>query len=323
MDNRILGQILAVYEERQRENEREENRRRAEIAAKAPEIEQLLRQRHEMVLASVRGAFVSGTVSSPEKRMAEYNEKIAALLRAKGYPADYLGPVCRCAKCGDTGYVYEHSLKQPCECLKEAYRAFLAQAGEQLDKHKTFERFDPTRFPEEALPGTDVTQREYMEIVRKKCRQFADGVPDGPVKTLLLHGGSGLGKTYLLHCVANAVRERGIEPRYETAYDLLSALKSAYFSRGEPLAQAYFDVPLLLIDDLGMEPMIENITVEQFYNLLNARLNRGLFTVVSTNLSRTELQKRYTERVSSRLLDTRTGMAIPFLGKDIRLLKSG
>ena len=322
MNNRILGQILAAYEERQQENQREESRRQAEIAEKAPEIEALARQRHEMILSSVRGAFAGGTVSVPEKRMAEYNEKIAALLRAKGYPPDYLGPVRRCAQCGDTGYVYENSLKRPCECLQKAYRAFLSQEGGPLDKEKTFERFDPGRFPQEALPGTDVTQREYMEIVRRRCRQFADGVPDGPAKTLLLHGGSGLGKTYLLHCVANAVEGRGMEPIYETAYDLLACLKNAYFSRGEQTAQEYFDAPLLLIDDLGMEPMIENITVEQIYNLLNARLSRGLPTVVSTNLSRTELQRRYTERVSSRLLDTRTGMAIPFLGKDIRLLKN-
>ena len=68
--------------------------------------------------------------------------------------------------------------------------------------------------------------------------------------------------------------------------------------------------------------MWENITVEQLYHLLNARLSRGLYTAVSTNLSRVDLKNRYTERVSSRLLDTRSSLAIPMLGKDIRLIRS-
>ena len=37
---------------------------------------------------------------------------------------------------------------------------------------------------------------------------------------------------------------------------------------------------------------------------------------------RVELKEKYTERVSSRLLDTHTGLVLPFLGKDIRLLRS-
>ena len=139
---------------------------------------------------------------------------------------------------------------------------------------------------------------------------------------LLLHGGSGMGKTYLLNCVGNFVRAKGVDVLYVTAYDLLMALKNAYFSRTGETAQEYFDAPLLLIDDLGMEPMMETVTVEQIYNLLNARLIRGKYTALSTNLNRVELKQKYTERVSSRLLDPRTGLTIAFLGKDIRLIKA-
>ena len=160
-----------------------------------------------------------------------------------------------------------------------------------------------------------------MRVVRDRCAQYAAGVPDGKVKTLLLHGGSGLGKTFLLGCVEAAVRERGVDALYTTAYDLLNELRNAFFSRSGDSVTAFFDVPLLLIDDLGMEPLMENITVEQIYNLLNARLTRGLYTAVSTNLSREEVRSRYTERFTSRLLDTRSGAALHFQGKDIRLVK--
>ena len=65
--------------------------------------------------------------------------------------------------------------------------------------------------------------------------------------------------------------------------------------------------------------MLENITVEQLFNLINERQNARLCTVLSTNLTLTELKTRYTERVLSRLLDKRNCLALHFLGEDVRL----
>lgn len=321
MDSRILAGVLADYDLKRRENEREEARRLEEINALHPDLAALIRQRHDLVLRSVRTAFSGGAPKDPEGVMEEYNRKILSLLQAKGYPADYLSPIRSCPICGDTGYYYEASVQKTCDCLKQAYLNALSRAGMESQTAQTFQNFDMSRFPNDPLPGTDVTQREYMGIVRQKCEQYAAQLPSGPIRTLLLHGGSGLGKTYLLNCIANSARERGIHSLSVTAYDLLMALKNAYFSRTGEAADEYFSVPLLLIDDLGMEPLIENVTVEQIYHLINSRLTQGLHTVISTNLSRTELKEKYTERVSSRLLDTRSGLAIPFQGKDIRLLQ--
>ena len=321
MDNQIWTDVLAGLARRREENEQEETRRLAEIASLHPDLAALLQKRHDMVIRSVRSAFGQGPGADAEATMAQYNQKIAALLAQKGYPADYLAPVRSCPLCGDTGYVYQQSVRKPCECLKKAYQTALSQSGLEMQGEQTFANFDEARFPDEPLPGTDVTQREYMRIVCGKCRQYAENIPNGGILTLLLHGSSGLGKTYLLNCVGNHVRSRGIDAVYVTAYDLLMALKNAYFSRTGETAQEYFAAPVLLIDDLGMEPLMENITVEQIYHLINTRLTRGLYTAISTNLSRTELKAKYTERVSSRLLDTRTGMAIPFQGRDIRLLR--
>ena len=320
MDNRIVAALMADYARMQALNEQEEARRREEIQTRHPDLHALIQQRHSMIMQSVRSG-LTGAAEDPEAKMADYNRRIAALLKEKGYPDNYLDPVCRSPLCRDTGYVYRQSIRVPCDCLKKAYQQALADNGGDVQGEQTFENFDETRFPDEPLPQTDVTQREYMRLVRDKCREYAALLPTGGRQNLLLHGGSGLGKTYLLNCIGNAARQRGVDVLYVTAYDLLMALKNAYFSRSGESAQEYFDATLLLIDDLGMEPLMEGITVEQIYNLLNSRMVRGLYTAVSSNLSRTELEKKYTERISSRLLDTRTGLAIPFRGKDIRLIR--
>lgn len=320
MDNAILSDLLARYEVTRAANEAKEAARQAEIAQKYPGLAQLVRERHETVMRSVRGAFTESVPADMEERMRGLNEKIADGLRRAGYPADYLAPIYDCPACRDTGFVYVQSVQKPCDCLKKAYQAALTRAGGDVSDGQTFENFDEARFPDEPLPGKEVSQRQYMRLVRDKCRAFAEQLPDGSKKTLLLHGGSGLGKTYLLRCVGSRARERGVDTLFVTAYDLLSRLRGAYFGRDDS-ADEYFSVPLLLIDDLGMEPLMETVTVEQIYHLLNARMESGLCTAITTNLSRPELKNRYTERVTSRLLDTRTGEALPFLGRDIRLIR--
>ena len=80
------------------------------------------------------------------------------------------------------------------------------------------------------------------------------------------------------------------------------------------------EAPLLLIDDLGAEPMMQNITVEYLFMLLNERMTAKRHTVIATNLSPTQLQERYGERVMSRILDRSRGVALMLTGKDVRLL---
>ncbi len=320
MDNQAWARAWAELERRREADAREEERRTREIREKHPQLYALVAKRHEMILRAARAGLTGAAPENPEQVMREYNEKISAQLVSLGYPGDYLGPVSQCPLCGDTGYVYENARQRVCECARKAYLAALG--GETKAEGPTFASFDETRFPQDyLLPGTDISQRDYMRVIRQKCEAFARNVPDGPQKTLLLHGGSGLGKTFLLRCVENAAREKGVDTLYVTAYDLLMALKQSYFSNGVEDAREYFDCRLLLIDDLGMEPLIETVTVEQFYNLLNARVSQGLYTAVSTNLSREELRRRYTERFTSRLLDTRSGAALHFQGKDIRLVR--
>ena len=66
--------------------------------------------------------------------------------------------------------------------------------------------------------------------------------------------------------------------------------------------------------------MMRNITVEYLFTLLNERIAAKRHTVVATNLSPVQLQERYGERVSSRLLDRAVCGAIQLKGKDLRTL---
>ena len=82
---------------------------------------------------------------------------------------------------------------------------------------------------------------------------------------------------------------------------------------------ALLETPFLLVDDLGTEPMMRNITVEYLFLLINERMEAGLSTMATTNLTPAQIQERYGERVCSRLFDRASALTIKLEGKDLRL----
>ena len=75
-------------------------------------------------------------------------------------------------------------------------------------------------------------------------------------KTILMRGGTGLGKTHLSLAIANEVTRRGFGVIYVSAPMLMSTLSNMHFSK-ESNDSEYFEMltkcDLLIIDDLGTE----------------------------------------------------------------------
>ena len=115
--------------------------------------------------------------------------------------------------------------------------------------------------------------------------------------------------------------ENGFEVVYDSAQNVVAAFEYDRFKSGyghyEARGEKYMECDLLILDDLGTE-FTNQFTVSCIYNLLNTRLNKGLPTVISTNLSAGELLSRYEDRIYSRILGTDT-VVLRFLGKDNRL----
>ena len=111
-----------------------------------------------------------------------------------------------------------------------------------------------------------------------------------------------------------------MDVRLVSAYDVIRRMRDAFFGRADE-PEDFYQADLLLIDDLGMEPMMENITLEQLFHLINVRRSRRLPMVISTNLTMKDLKARYSERIASRLLDSGLCRVIQIRGADIRLAR--
>ena len=315
----LLTELENEYAQLRADNERTEEMRKEKIRMEQPRIYELTKERENIVFGTLRN-IVNGTASKADdlpERMEKLNEQIRTLLTENGYPADYLAPVYHCPLCKDTGRIGE-TIKEPCECLKKAYQEKLRKKiGLNGMRAETFETFDTSVFPDEKIPGLDFTQREMMQLCRTVCEKWANEYPEAEYRDLLLTGRTGLGKTFLLRAMAERLIERDINVLIISAYKMLEILRKSYFENDDS-ANELLDAQVLMIDDLGSEPLMQNVTVEQLFNLLNERQNRGLSTVISTNLEMAKFRERYTERIASRLRDSRSCKVISLLGKDIR-----
>lgn len=313
--NRLQTLINKEYEERRHRNAEEEERRLQQACEKCPGLGELLKKRHSMILSAARSMF-SAMEKDPEKLMKEYNERIRSLLRENDLPEDWLQPVFTCPHCRDTGYISVNP-SVPCACLTEMRNRLASESLFGSDE-QTFDRFDPTVFSDTILPEYGRSQRETALNNRDQCSRFLDSLPCPRRSVLMLQGGSGLGKTFLMNCIAEGALKKGIDVITVSAFRMLSDLKNAYFDRDDNDCREYFDCSLLCVDDLGMEPLMQNITIEQIYNLFNERFSRNLPTVITTNLTLQDIKARYNERLFSRFSDRQLCQILPMIGKDIR-----
>ncbi len=314
----LLQKVIAQKKALQAKNEKIEQDRIDEVSRISADIARLLQERRQAIFHGLRLALDGIIPHGIEEDTIRRNEQITQLLCDLGYSEDYLSPIYDCPLCEDSCYAGD-SKKTLCSCAVKRYQELLS--GETFAQEtQTFENFSEAFIPNIPIAGQAVTQRAYTRYLKEQCELYADSLPHGPVFNLLLYGGSGLGKTYLLRSIGVRASNKGIQTMALTANALLNHIRASYFARsGETTFSDYERVPLLLIDDLGTEPLWQGITVEQLFALLEHRMSKNMSTVISTNLNLTELGARYTERVMSRLLDDRFSKRLAFLGEDLRL----
>lgn len=144
---------------------------------------------------------------------------------------------------------------------------------------------------------------------------------------LRLSGNLGTGKSTLAALVARAWAEQGREVLFRSMPQLAGALRAASWQRRDPedppteeeLLAALETAPMLVLDDLGTEILGTEAQQERarewLFRVLDARIQNGLATVVTTNFTTRELTERYGERIAARLASRGYTVDIP-LGDD-------
>ncbi len=302
--------------------EREAEERALEVERKIPEIKEITNElsRTSIELSKLilknKGNF-NENFEKIKNRNIQGQEMICSLLTRSGYPADYLEPRYSCPKCCDKGF-YDG---QRCSCFEKMLTRF---AVEKLNSEANmpdcdFEHFSLSYYEGRMDSGVDCFKRmsENLEF----CRQYAERFSSNS-SSLFLLGKTGIGKTHISLSIAKEVIKRGFTVAYGSLLNYLRIIEKEHFGRCEnpetDTLQILISADLLILDDLGSE-FRTSFYESVIYNIVNSRINLGLPTIISSNLSVPELQKNYNDRIISRLFSVYH--ILPFVGEDIRQIK--
>ncbi len=244
------------------------------------------------------------------------------ILKEKGYGSDYLDPIYTCVKCKDTGYINE----TPCICLKQKVTENLYRESGIINllDEENFDTFSYDFYSGE-LDGThQYSPKENARNIVNKTQTFVDEFEMNN-DNLLIRGETGLGKTFLSNCIAKALMDKGHTVLYVTANNLFEKIIADVVmnkdsnEKSKHLYKNVYEYELLIIDDLGTE-FTNSFVSSQFFQCINTRLQNNKSTIISTNLSMKEISARYSERVTSRIVDNYK--VFEFYGENIRYQKA-
>jgi DNA replication protein DnaC len=306
---------------RKQSNLKELEVRRNRIEKKFPEIMELRIKMSSTGARIAKVALEGGDTDTKLEQVRHENTTAAArikeLLMKANYPDNYLDPIYSCKSCKDSG-VYNGVR---CECYKNTLKR-LAAEGINSKSPLTltgFESFDVELYPDtKSKEGYNI--REIMKNNLDYCKNYAEDFHVSAVSNtgLLLSGQTGLGKTHLSLAIAGRVLNRGFNAVYGSAPDLFRKINREDFGREDGnTMETLQSAELLVLDDIGAEPDRQDYRSD-FYNLINSRMNLGNPTIISTNLTMSELKLRYGDRILSRFM---TMKILKFYGNDIRQIK--
>ena len=323
LSNSQYDAIMREYGRQQIENHHKLEERRQEIYARLPVVRQLEAEIAERSVACAKKLLEGdkSVLDRLKEDLKDLREQKSLIIRAAGYPDDYLELHYRCPDCRDTGLIDGRK----CHCFLQAQMKLLhAQSNleDVLERENfnalSYEYYDDT----EILPQLGITNAAYMRRVVAGCREFVRDF-DKKHDNLLFTGSTGVGKTFLTNCIARELMDDFHSVIYLTASDLFDVFSRNKFDydNAEDMKDMYrfiLDCDLLIIDDLGTE-LNNSFTSSQLFYCINERMNMSRSTIISTNLTLARLRDSYTDRVTSRIMSGYR--IIPLYRGDIRLLK--
>jgi len=168
----------------------------------------------------------------------------------------------------------------------------------------------PPRYQKAQLRVNKFMSEERYEVGKKWS--------ENPINSLLLSGNTGLGKTYLMYALAREMFKHlelgGIRWFKSKSLDdqIIENLKM--YGSASYLIQQMQEIPFLFLDDFGIERPTERAE-RDYYEIIDERVAWERPTIISTNLSDSQIKGIYGARILSRLKEF---LWIYFEGEDIR-----
>ncbi len=319
-EQEMLKKIFADYDEDRIKSRMARDRRVEAINAKFPGLSKIEQEITALGMKNFKNILDNPEKSEEynkdfEKNLAALKEKRQKFLEDNAIPKDFDEVKYNCEKCLDTGFIDN----EKCPCLVQKIIDMHYEMSNMKSILHDFSEFSFDYYGNKYIESLGMTEKENMQDIYKKAVAFCD---DGDSKNLLFYGGCGFGKTFLSSCIAKRMLDSGKSVIYESATSLFSDYEDYKFGRKEGTFEEIYDLitnaDLLIIDDLGTE-VLNPVSVQFFFDIINKRTALSKKMIISTNLTPDGILKRYTDRLYSRLLESFE--ILHFMASDIRIQK--
>ena len=173
----------------------------------------------------------------------------------------------------------------------------------------------------------------FENFIKGPSNQFAFAAaqavaanPSGAYNPLFIYGGSGLGKTHLLHAVGHYAQSLypDVVVRYvnseEFTNEFINSVQSGQFGKAQEFQRRYRDIDILLIDDIQFLQRAPE-TMEAFFHTFNTLYNSDKQIVITSDLPPKELGG-FEDRMRSRFeMGLMTDVQPPDLETRIAILR--
>lgn len=328
LNNSLYQTVMRDYDRCQAEQKHLQDLRIQEIYEKIPEYRTLEQTIVSLCADEARDRVLNPTLSHSDaaKRLhhqiTELKERQRTLLISSGFPEDYPELHYICPICKDTGF----SGNDLCTCFRQAAAQKIYDQSRiaPILETENFDTFNIGYYSEATDPRFGISPAENMRTIVSRCKAFIRDF-DQRFANIFITGNTGVGKSFLTHCIANELLKDSRSVLYMTAFDLIEAFEKHTFGPKDELEDTFYEDTLfdsimncdtLIIDDLGTET-VNNFTVSQLFLCLNHRQEYRKSTIISTNLPVEAIQDIYSERISSRIISYYHIFLI--FGEDIRI----
>ncbi len=322
LSNMQYNTIMREYDRRQAESRHILEEHTQEVYTNIPRLAEIQDEIASVSAAQIRERLLHSSSEDAhlQATITRLCQERDALLLQNGYPVDYLKPSYQCPVCQDTGYVNG----EKCACFRQAAIELLYNQSniKNILEKENFQSFSFEWYSDKIKDSeTGQTPLAHARFAYQKSLEFIDQFGESG-ENLFIYGDTGVGKTFLSHCIAWELLQQGFSVLYFSAGELFQSLANQTFSKEEDTDSLTMDsileTDLLIMDDLGTE-LTNNFVKTELFTILNERILRRKSIIISTNYDMETFSNIYTTRIFSRIMQD--FLCLNLIGQDIRVQK--